>query len=147
MKKNLSKSERLINSWMALSGILRNERLVKGFTFREISICEYIYEAGGSAVTPSDITAFTGMLKSQTHKVLSDLEKKGYITREKNPLDKRQHILTLTPEGKKNYLKEHREVIRILDKVTEGMSEAKIKNICNGIDEITAAMRKTDLTR
>ena len=146
MSKKLTKSEQFIESWMALSGVLRNERLVKGFTFREISICEYLYKAEkGSVVTPSDITAYTGMLKSQTHKVLSDLEKKGYISHEKNPKDRRQVMLTLTPEGKKNYLKEHKEVVRLLDKVTEGMTDAKVRSICRSIDEITAAIKNFDL--
>ena len=140
--KTSTKSEQLLKSWMALSGVLRNERLVTGFTFREISICEFIYKADkDSIVTPSDITEYTGMLKSQTHKVLSDLEAKGYITREKNPDDRRQTILKLTDEGKKSYLKEHKEVIKLLDRVTVGMSDAKVKNLCQGINEITASLR------
>ena len=141
--KSTTKSEKLLEAWLALSGILRNERLVSGFTFREISICHIIYNAPKDTfITPTDITTFTGMLKSQTNKVLNDLIKKDYISKERNPKDKRQFILTLTETGKKMYEIEHNEVIKLLDTVTSKLTDKRVDSLCKDLYYITDILSK-----
>lgn len=134
-----NKSEELINTWLRLSAIIRNERFTKFFTFREISVCNilYNYEKNNMHVTATTVTLNTGMLKSQTNKVLNSLLDKKCIEIKVNANDKRQKILKLTPYGKKKYLSEHSAIVKIMSYLTSDMKDEEITRLCNNINHIS----------
>ena len=95
--------ERLLSAWLTLSSTLWNERVVSGMTFNEAFVCNLLshqaQEAPDQPLTATDLCERTRLLKSQMNKVLSEMEKKGYIQRLRSTRDRRQIFLRLTEAG------------------------------------------------
>ncbi|MBQ9863050.1 MAG: winged helix DNA-binding protein [Lachnospiraceae bacterium] len=133
--------EELLTAWLRLSAVIRNERMVKYLTFREVFILNILTHADkDSFITATDIIEITGMLKSQVNKVLTDLEEEGFITREKDKTDKRKIHIMITEKGEEIYKKEHDGILNILDKVCEKLGEKRIDTFVSEIYSIVDAI-------
>jgi len=133
--------EELLTAWLKLSATVRNERIVKYLTFREVFILNILTHTDiGSFITATDIIEITGMLKSQVNKVLTDLEEEGFITREKDKTDKRKIHIMITEKGEEIYKKEHDGILNILDKVCEKLGESRIDSFVSEIYSIVDAI-------
>lgn len=133
--------EELLTAWLRLSAVIRNERIVKYLTFREVFILNILtHKDKDSFVTATDIIEITGMLKSQVNKVLTDLEEEGFITREKDKTDKRKIHIMITEKGEEIYKKEHDGILNILDKVCEKLGEKRIDTFVSEIYSIVDAI-------
>ena len=98
--------ERLLSAWLTLSSTLWNERIVTGMTFNEAFVCNLLSrQDAAQPLTASDLCQRTKLLKSQMNKVLSEMERKGYIQRIRSEKDKRQVLLHLTEAGQAAYAK------------------------------------------
>lgn len=143
--KSVDLNEELLATWLKLCAIVRNERITKFFTFREITICNLLINAKNEDikfVTPSLITEKTGMLKSQTNKVLNGLLNKNCIEIKTNPKDKRQKFIVLTAYGRKKYLSEHSTILKIMNYLTSDMSEIEITKLCQNVNIISNKFNK-----
>lgn len=137
------KSEELLTSWLRLSAVLRNERMVKTLTFREVSICHILSKAGiGKGVTATEIVNLTGILKSQVNKVLGDMEAEGLIQKERCEGDKRKIFIFLTKKGRECYKKEHEGILTILDSVCQSLGDQKIKDLISDLDTVANTISK-----
>lgn len=55
----------------------------------------------GEGLSPSEISRFLGVSRNTVSSLLNGLEEQGLVTRDLHPTDRRQFIITLTPEGQR----------------------------------------------
>ena len=141
--------ERLLSAWLTLSSTLWNERVVTGMTFNEAFICNLLrHQAEDPAehpLTATDLCERTRLLKSQMNKILSEMERKGYIRRERSEKDKRQILLHLTDVGKAAYAAEHEGVTAILNALVEDLGTDETLRIAEAVEKISGSLQKLDL--
>ena len=147
--------EGLLDAWLTLSATVRNERLVHSLTFREVCVCNILMHAqqapssniSKEMITATDIVNRTGMLKSQVNKVVTDLEKRGLITRQRFTQDKRQIGLALTKKGLDCYEKEHRDVLLILARLVDSIGAMQTSFITEQLNQISHTMQLLEAER
>lgn len=124
-------SESLLDAWINLSFTLWNERLMTDLTFNEACICNFLYHQAFNApetpLTATDLCQKTQLLKSQMNKILSEMERKGYIRRVRSEKDKRQFLIYLSEDGFAAYQKEHSNIAAILEQVVTVLGEEKAR--------------------
>ncbi len=149
MDSKLAAGERLLSAWLTLSSTLWNERVVTGMTFNEAFVCNLLShraaEAPDRPLTATDLCERTRLLKSQMNKILSEMERKGFIQRERSAQDKRQIFLRLTPAGQEAYDREHAGITAILSALVSDLGEEKTLRIAESVEEVSGALRKLDL--
>ncbi len=144
--KRMEIDEQMLSSWLRLSVCVRNDRLVKSMSFNEIFVCNILYNTlSGQEISAKDIVCRTGMLKSQVNKVISDLEKKGFVSKHISPNDKRKSLLILTDKGNSAYQKEHRQILLILEKLRLKIGDEQITKAAFMFNELSEAMQNIDI--
>ena len=138
--------ERLLSAWLTLSSTLWNERVVSGMTFNEAFVCNLLshqaQEAPDQPLTATDLCERTRLLKSQMNKVLSEMEKKGYIQRLRSTRDRRQIFLRLTEAGQRAYAAEHAGITAILDQLIADIGEEKALHTADAVLEMTRSFKR-----
>lgn len=88
----------------------------------EMFILKYLHSSN-DLVLPSEISDKMSISSARTATALNSLEKKRFINREINKLDRRQILVTLTKEGKeyakKLQLKEQKRITQMLEQLGE----------------------------
>jgi DNA-binding MarR family transcriptional regulator len=138
--------EQLLCAWLTLSSTLWNERLVRGMTFNEALVCNLLTRQaaapGAAPLTATDLCERTGLLKSQMNKVLSTLEGKGYLLRERSGQDRRQIFLRLTGAGQAAYAQEHENITAILSALVDELGEEKALQTAETVEDMVCALKK-----
>jgi len=128
----------------------------------EVFVLHYIIRRGGG-VLPSEISNFMGFSTARAAAALNNLERKGFITRQIDPADRRRILVDLTPKGKTfaNGKQEHMlhhtvqlltrlgehdatEMVRILERVVTIMAELHLDGPDDPECSIEAELRKPD---
>ncbi len=129
MESHHALGESLLDAWITLSFTLWNERFMTDLTFNEACICNFLYHQASTApealLTATDLCQRTQLLKSQMNKILSEMEQKGYIRRERSEKDKRQFLIYLSDKGLSAYQKEHANISAILEQIIAVLGEEK----------------------
>ena len=145
MKTKNDAGERLLSAWLTLSSTLWNERIVTGMTFNEAFVCNLLSrQDAAQPLTATDLCQRTKLLKSQMNKVLSEMERKGYVQRMRSEKDKRQVLLSLTEAGQTAYAKEHSGISEILHSLVEDLGEEKALHAADIVEEITQSLEKIE---
>lgn len=137
--------EDLLTSWLCLTASVRNERLVRSMTFREVFICNILFHAETDQleeITATTIVQRTGILKSQVNKILEDMEREGLIMRVRSPKDKRFVFLHLTDLGKEKYQEEHKHILRIMEHLLAELGDDEAKALIPELNHAAAIMKK-----
>ena len=136
-------NEVLLGAWLKISTAINNSRLVSEMSYNESLICNILYrnttENPGFALTATDLCAETKILKSQMNRILTQLEEKNLITRERSASDKRKVWVRLTTEQSNAYLKQHEQILKLLDNIIEKLGEEQTLEIIralNGISDV-----------
>ena len=136
-----SLSEELLNAWLDVSAVIRNDRFVNGLTFNETFICNLLLrqKKKDSAVylTAADLCARTGILKSQMNRCLTSLEEKGLVRRIRSKEDKRKVFIQFREENAEIYEREHEHTLRIPEILTREMGEKRVREMIAMLDEVT----------
>lgn len=134
--------DKLLDAWLALTSTLWNTRIVSSMTYNECHILGILLRHQSDAVpqTATDLIARTHLLKSQMNKVLTALETKGFITRERAQTDRRMVYIHLTPEGETAYCQEHARIDAFLEKVIQRIGEDKALSISAELNQITGVL-------
>lgn len=133
--------EALISAWLALAGALWSSRIVSGMTFNEVHVCNHLNNAE-QGLTATQLCQLTGLLKSQMNKVLTEMENKGHICRQRSGKDRRQLNISLTPAGKDAYLKTHEQVITLTDRLVECIGIDQAANAAASVLQIANLLRE-----
>ena len=141
-----SLSEQLLEAWLDISAIIRNDRIVNGLTFNETFICNILLRQkkkdDKTYLTAVDLCASTGILKSQMNRCLTSLEEKGLIERIRSEEDKRKIYIKFREENSRLYEEEHQHSLKIPDKLIQRMGKEKIEQTIGLLNEIIDTIKK-----
>ena len=142
-------NEVLLGAWLKISTAINNSRLVSEMSYNESLICNILYrnatEHSDVLLTVTDLCAETKILKSQMNRILTQLEDKNLITRERSSQDRRKVYVRLTNEQSNAYLKQHEQIIKLLDDIIAKLGEEKtleIIEVLNGISDVAGEIIK-----
>jgi len=142
-------NEVLLGAWLKLSIAINNSRLVSEMSYNESLICNILYrntiDNPEIKITATDLCTQTKILKSQMNRILNQLEDKNLITKERSPEDKRKIFIHLTSEQSNAYLKQHEQILKLLDNVIDRLGEEQTKEIIralNGISDVATEIIK-----
>ena len=134
--------EQLLGAWLSLTSTLWNTRLVSSMTYNECHILGILLRHKHDAVpqTATDLIARTHLLKSQMNKILTTLESKCFITRERASGDRRMVHIRLAPAGEAAYIQEHAHIDTFLKSLIDRIGESKALCVAEQLNEITGAL-------
>ena len=98
-------------------------------------VLKYIKETKGE-ISAGDISQNFCVSTARTAVILSNLEKKGYITKTKSPVDARKTLVQLTHQGNQAILKREEDIISMVDSLLDKLSEQEAQNFYNIIKKI-----------
>lgn len=134
-------NEVLLGAWLRISTVINNSRLVSEMSYNESLICNILYrnatERPEFTMTATDLCAETRILKSQMNRILTQLEAKNLITRERSSEDKRKIYVRLTKEQSNTYLKQHKQILNLLDGIIDKIGEEKTLEIVDALNNIS----------
>ena len=134
-------NEILLGAWLKISTVINNSRLVSEMSYNESLICNILFRNAARnpqvPLTATDLCTETKILKSQMNRILSQLEKKNLITRERSAQDKRKIFVRLTTEQSNTYLKQHTQILKLLDNIIEKLGEEKTLEIIDSLNNIS----------
>jgi len=136
-------NEALLGAWLRLSISINNSRVVSEMSYNESLICNILYrnslEETGHNLTATDLCKETRILKSQMNRILTQLEQKKLIVRERCPEDKRKVFVRLTSDQSNAYLTQHAQILELLNAIIEKLGEEQTKGVIralNGISDV-----------
>jgi len=136
--------EALLDTWLRMTAVISNRRLVKSMSFNEAVICRLLKEAKENNIylTATDLCNQTKMLKSLMNSTINSLEKKKMIQRIRSTKDKRQFYLELNEDNIDVYQKEHRRIIELLKETTKELEVNELQSVMKVLSKITDGMEK-----
>ena len=142
-------NERLLGAWLKISTVINNSRLVSEISYNESLICNILYrnamEHPEQLLTATDLCTETKILKSQMNRILTQLEEKKLITRERSSEDKRKVFVRLNEDQSNTYIKQHAQILKLLDDIIERLGKEKaieITEALNGISDVASEIIK-----
>lgn len=108
----------LIQSWVQLSGMLKNSRFTKELPYNEAIVMLQLYQAGNSPISMKEITAKTHMLKSQVNRTINSLEEKGLLERCESEGDRRVGYVRAIKERMDLFLQVHASSMDIAENIS-----------------------------
>lgn len=134
-------NEVLLGAWLKISTAINNSRLVSAMSYNESLICNILYrnatENPDNALTATDLCEETKILKSQMNRILTQLEEKSLITRERSAEDKRKIFVRLSTEQSNAYLKQHEEILKLLDGIIDKLGKEKTLEVVETLNIIS----------
>jgi len=74
-------------------------------------------------------------------RIITSLEKKGFIKREISPIDRREIIVNLTPDGEKLANDVRKASIEIHEEIIQSYNFENLECILDGIDDLVSALK------
>ena len=134
-------NEALLGAWLRLSISINNSRVVSEISYNESLICNILYrnamESPEQTLTATDLCNETRILKSQMNRILTQLENKNLITRERSTEDKRKVFVRLTSEQSNAYLKQHAQILSLLDTIIDKLGKEQTERIIHALNGIS----------
>lgn len=142
MNQSLCAGDALLDAWLNLTSILWNTRLVSSLTYNEAHVMGILlrHSESDQPLTATDLIRSTRLLKSQMNKILTTLERQGFITRSRSESDKRLIYIRLTREGESAYRKEHEGVQAFLTQLIEEIGVERALHIAGELSDITRVL-------
>ena len=134
-------NEALLGAWLRLSISINNSRVVSEISYNESLICNILYrnatESPEQSLTATDLCKETRILKSQMNRILTQLENKNLITRERSPEDKRKVFIRLTSEQSNAYIKQHAQILALLDTIIDKLGTEQTEGVISALNGIS----------
>ncbi|MBQ3048680.1 MAG: winged helix-turn-helix transcriptional regulator [Oscillospiraceae bacterium] len=139
--------EQLLESWVGLTGILKNSRLTKELSYNEAIVMLMVYRQycsdGIGVISMRDVISKTKMLKSLANRTVNSLEKNGYIKKERNPNDSRIVNIRFVSECADVFLGVHNTSLELAGHMLEVIGEEDAKTFVNIYRKIALSEQKT----
>lgn len=145
--ETLRRREELLQAWIDMSMAVRGNRLVTALSFNEIVICRILYnrqKEQGEPVTASELCQKMYLLKSQINRLLTSMEKAGYIVRVRSQSDRRKVEIQLTPSALDAYEAEHAQVMHITGHVAQDLGEKQTEMLTELMNRMVASIRQLE---
>jgi DNA-binding MarR family transcriptional regulator len=143
MNSRQDTQEQLLRAWMEMSAAIRGNRLLSELSFNEIMVCHLLVRQrrlGGPPLTATELCAQTRLLKSQINHILTAMEDKGLIQRQRSQEDRRVVYVRLLDAALPLYQREHDQVLRILDAVYQALGGQQAQTLAELLEKATAAV-------
>ncbi len=138
--------EQLIKAWLNLSSTVWNRRVVSYMTFNEMSVCSLLKyqmdEDPQNRLTATDLCERTRLFKSQMNKILNTMETRGLIKRVRSDKDRRFVYIELTEEGITQYLREHEEIMTIIDSLVDAVGEDMAIRATDSVNKFAGELKR-----
>lgn len=119
----MSRSEELLESWIKMTSLIKNSKLVKNMSYNEARIMLILYRQylrdPQKCVKIKDIVVETNMLKSLVNRTINSLEEKNLLVRLDSTQDKRQVMVRLVPENLGVFLEEREYSVNLAEKLID----------------------------
>lgn len=120
-------AEDLLESWVTLTGIIKNSRITKDLSYNEAIVMLFAYkkfkEDESSCISIKEIIKNTNMLKSLANRTINSLEKKGLLERVTKNNDKRIVYLRCVEKNLKRFLDVHNSSINLAETISKILGE------------------------
>lgn len=114
-------SEQLLQSWVKISGILKNTRITKGLMYNEATVMLLLYnrylEDGVGHISIKEITQKTKMLKSLVNRTINSLEKKQLLERCESVGDRRMSYVRCVTDKLNVFLEVHKSSLAVAQSI------------------------------
>lgn len=134
-------TENLLSSWLRLTTIIDNERIVSEMPYNETIVCNILYrhmlEQTDSLLTATDLCQRTHMVKSLMNRTLNSMEEQNLIERIRSNEDKRKVYIKLNENALEGYLKQHSQILELIDCMIQKFGKEKAIEIMNIFDAIS----------
>ena len=142
MTDSIHAGDKLLDAWLNLTSTLWNTRLVTSMTFNEAHVLGILlrHDSEESPMTATDLIRRTRLLKSQMNKILTTLESKHFITRERARGDRRMVYIRLAPAGESAYIQEHAHIDTFLHTLIDRIGETKALLVAEHLNEIIGVL-------
>jgi len=142
----------LMMEWDALDNVLFEQAFQKKIAgkFNELSknqpmVIKIIGMEG--EMMPSTIGKYTGMEKSSLTRMVDDLEKKGIVSRNTDPDDRRKVLVSLTEKGLEYYNCLNKITAEMADEILKFVDEKDIEDYVQSLETMVRILRKIDASR
>ncbi len=130
----MNTEERLLEAWVGLTCLFKNNRMTTGLTYNEATVLMYAYFAyqkGEKEISLQSILKKTKMKKSLLNRTVDALVKKNLIMRQKGQSDGRTIFISIVESQLNTFIKVHDEslsiVRHVIDLIGEEDAEAVIR--------------------
>ena len=143
MEARRNMQEDLLYAWMEMSLHIRGNRILSDFSFNEILIYGLLHRRHSAELPPMTATElgnYTRLLKSQINHILTGMEARGLIRRERSGKDKRIIYVHPLESALPRYNQEHEKVLKIIDRVFSALGEEDAKTLTHLMRKATAVV-------
>ena len=141
--KDRNKSEKLLASWVKLSGIIKNSRITKGLMYNEAVVMYFLYssfkEDSEGAVSIKEIVEKTRMQKSLVNRTVNSLEETGLLIRCSAEGDRRMTYVKCVGERLETFLKVHEESLSIAENIIDIIGEEDAEAFNRIVEKLLAS--------
>lgn len=135
-------NEEMILSWVHLSALLKSSRITSGLAYNEAVVMLLLYNeyrASGKGSLPfSTIVEETRMLKSQANRTVAALEKRGFVSKQCSPKDKRAVYVTICCDRMEEFLAVHSQSLALADAICNIIGEEDARVFVRIVEKIVA---------
>lgn len=139
--QKITLSEQLLNAWVTLSGIVKNNRITTGpLVYNEAAVMLSVYKRylvdGEGLISVKEIIREQNMLKSMANRTINSLEKKGLIERCQGVKDKRTLYVKCVKENLNVFLEVHQSSLVVANELVEIMGDEDTAHFVRIVEKI-----------
>ena len=134
--------EKVLDAWLQLLTSINTERIVSSMTFNEAVLCNILSRDKGKVFTATELCNKVKMQKSLMNRTLTNMENKGWISRIRSTLDKRQIFVKWNEEANAFYQKEHQAVLDLIDRILSKIGYDKANEVIQMFSMITSVAQQ-----
>ena len=121
--------EKVLDAWLQLLTSINTERIVSSMTFNEALLCNILSRNKEHIFTATELCNKVKMQKSLMNRTLTNMEDKGWISRIRSTMDKRQVFVKWNEEASALYQKEHKAVLDLIDRILSKIGYDKANEV------------------
>ena len=121
--------EKALDAWLQLLTAVNTERIVTSMTFNEAVVCNILNRNKEKVFTATELCNKMKMQKSLMNRTLTSMEEKGWISRIRSTLDKRQVFVKWNEQANAIYEKEHQAVLNLVDRILSKVGYEKANEV------------------
>ena len=121
--------EKALDAWLQLITAINTERIVTSMTFNEAVVCNILNRNKEQDFTATELCNKMKMQKSLMNRTLTSMEEKGWISRIRSTLDKRQVFVKWNEQANAIYEKEHQAVLNLVDRILSKVGYDKANEV------------------